>query len=165
MSFSNRPKIKVELTPSEKTVEWLSWVILFSLWVLPLMYIARLPDAIPIHFALSGHADKFGSKYMIFIMPAIATLVFMLLYIIARYPESLNYPIPITEDNAPRLYHISRVGLRYIRVATLFVFMQIICTQLFPAYQQFLGSWTVFIVVVVTFIPLSWLIVKLVKAK
>lgn len=57
-----RPKIKLELTTLDKTLELLGWVSILAIWVLPITNYTNLSDRIPIHYNAAGQADGFGGK-------------------------------------------------------------------------------------------------------
>ena len=44
-------------------------------WWSALASYPNLPETIPVHFGLSGEADGWGSRWMIFLMPVIAMLI------------------------------------------------------------------------------------------
>ncbi|WP_430787406.1 DUF1648 domain-containing protein [Virgibacillus flavescens] len=63
---------------------------LFYLW-------PDIPSQIAIHFS-NGEADNCGSKYFLFVMPIISILIWLLVQLLVRKPEKLNY-INLTEKN------------------------------------------------------------------
>ena len=71
------------------------------------MSVSTLPETIPIHFNMSGEADSFGSKTMLWMFPIIATILVGLMKVIKRYPAQLNYPVKLTEDNRERQQHLA----------------------------------------------------------
>lgn len=47
-------------------------------WWVALGSYPRLPETIPVHFGFKGQADGWGGRWMIFLLPVIATLIFTL---------------------------------------------------------------------------------------
>jgi uncharacterized membrane protein len=64
------------------------WVFPFIIMTIPWIYLAftwnEIPQTIPIHFGISGKADKFGSKDEIFAAPAVLTIVGIAMYFILQ---------------------------------------------------------------------------------
>jgi uncharacterized membrane protein len=98
--MKERPKIKLELTTTDKILEMLGWASILAVWVLILATYTNLPDTIPIHYNGAGQADGFGEKNYIFILPLAATALFVGMTILNKFPHVFNYPINITPHNA-----------------------------------------------------------------
>lgn len=56
-------------------IDTLAIVFLIIGWWVALGAYPRLPEKIPIHFGISGEPDGWGGRWMIFLMPVIATLI------------------------------------------------------------------------------------------
>ena len=84
-----------------------------------------LPAHVPIHFGISGRPDRFGSKSMLLILPAVAVALALLLTLVARFPQSFNYPVRVTPENAPRLYRQGRLLLAWLNVLVVWLFAAI----------------------------------------
>lgn len=56
-------------------IDTLAIVFLIIGWWVALGAYPRLPEKIPIHFGISGEPDGWGARWMIFLMPVIATLI------------------------------------------------------------------------------------------
>jgi len=92
----------------------------------------RLPDRIPIHFDQQGQPNGWGTPADIpFFLPAIALGVYLLLAVIARFPESFNYPVAVNDANRDRLQTLTLGMLAWMRmeIPCLFAFMQWIILQ------------------------------------
>ncbi len=57
-----------------------SFVIVLLIWLLILIYYNTLPDTIPVHYNFSGVADGFGPKNDLFLLAAIAAIMFLIVY-------------------------------------------------------------------------------------
>lgn len=71
-------------------------------------YYGDLPDQVPLHFGLSGNADSYGPKALLWILPVINLGLFYLLGLSAKTSYKLfNYPVKITEENAAIQHRIA----------------------------------------------------------
>jgi uncharacterized membrane protein len=161
-----RPKITLIPTTADKLVELLGWLILLALWGLTISHFSTLPDTIPTHFNASGEADGFGSKASIIGLPVIASLLFVGLTVLNRYPHIFNYPTAITEDNTLRLYTLATRMLRYLKLVLVLVFggIEFMTIQHAAGEASGLGVWFLPLTLVLVFLPLIYFVVKSVQA-
>ncbi len=164
--MGQRPKLKLELTNADKTLEIVGWLLLFALWGLTVANYQRLPDIIPTHFNGAGVADGFGDKWMILTLPLVATVLFVGLTILNRFPHIFNYPTEITADNALRQYTNATRLIRYLKVITAVIFGLIAFQSIRHANGQMegLGIWFLPMTLGLIFIPLIYFVVKSFKA-
>ncbi len=160
-----RPKIKLIPTTADKLVDILGWIILLALWALTITNYSSLPDTIPTHFNAAGEADGFGSKVTILSLPVIATLLFIGLTVLNRYPHSFNYPTAITQDNALRLYTLATRMLRYLKLVLVIVFggIEFMTIQNATGKAAGLGVWFLPLTLVLIFLPLIYFLIKSVQ--
>jgi len=109
-----RPKIKLELTTADTTIEIVGWFLIVAVWGLTITNYSNLPDTIPIHYNGAGQADGFGGKATILTLPLIATILFIGVTILNKFPHVFNYPTNITQDNAFRQYTNATRLIRYL---------------------------------------------------
>ena len=105
---NQRPVISLGLSPVLVTVELLGAIAILLAVLLIVKFWAVLPDRIPVHFGYRGLADAWGDKVTIWIVPAVAAIIFAVLTAVSRYPHTFNYPVPITSENARRQYLLGR---------------------------------------------------------
>ena len=160
-----RPKIKLIPTTVDKLAELLGWLILLLLWGWTFTHFSDLPDTIPTHFNATGEADGFGSKASIIGLPLIATLLFIGLTVLNRYPHIFNYPSPVTQNNALRLYTLATRMLRYLKLVLVLVFggIELMTIQHATGKGAGLGVWFLPLTLVLVFLPLIYFVVKLVQ--
>ena len=160
-----RPKIKLIPTTADKLVDLLGLIMLLSIWALTTTHYSTLPDTIPTHFNATGEADGFGSKASIIGLPIIATLLFFGLTVLNRYPHIFNYPCPVTQDNALRLYTLATRMLRYLKLVLLLVFggIEFMTIQNATGKAAGLGVWFLPLTLVLVFLPLIYFVVKSVQ--
>lgn len=161
-----RIKITLILTIADRLVELLGWLILLVLWGWTFTHYSSLPDTIPTHFNAAGEADGFGSKASIIGLPLIATLLFIGLTVLNRYPHSFNYPNPVTQDNALQLYTLATRMLRYLKLVLVLVFggIEFMTIQHATGKAAGLGGWFLTLTAGLIFIPLIYFVVKSVQA-
>ena len=160
-----RPKITPIPTSTDKLVEALGWLILLALWGWTITHYSSLPETIPTHFNAAGEADGFGSKVSIFALPVIATLLFIGLTVLNRYPQSFNYPTTITQDNAFRQYTLATRMLRYLKLVLVIVFggIEFMTIQNATGKAAGLGAWFLPLTLVLVFFPLIYFLIKSVQ--
>ncbi len=155
-----QPKIKIQKTSFDKFLEWLGIPGLLLLITLPAYYFPQLPDTIPTHFGINGQPDAFGSKYQLWILPAVGIVLFTGLSILARFPHVFNYPGKITPENAAEKYRMAVQLIRVLNVFLVFVFVYITLTAIRTAQgeQEGLGNWFIILfVLLISFIMVFYL--------
>jgi uncharacterized membrane protein len=167
MTQEERPKLKIQLTPSDKVLELLGWGVLLALWIWTGTSYSNLPDTIPTHFNAAGEADGFGRKASIVGLPIIATLLYIGLTLLNRYPHIFNFPTPITQDNALKQYTNATRMIRYLKLILVLVFTGISYQTIQQANGtgEGLGLWFLPLTLVLIFMPLIYFVIKSVQAK
>jgi uncharacterized membrane protein len=162
-----RPKITLIPTNADKLVDILGWIVLLAIWGWTFSHFSTLPETIPTHFNAAGEADGFGRKASIIGLPVIATLLFIGLTVLNRYPHSFNYPTAITQDNALRLYTLATRMLRYLKLVLVLVFggIEFMTIQHATGKAAGLGVWFLPLTLVLIFIPLIYFVINSIKEK
>ncbi|QKG81194.1 DUF1648 domain-containing protein [Tenuifilum thalassicum] len=165
--MSQRPKLKLELTTFDKTLEILGWSSILAIWVLTIINYTNLPDTIPIHYNGAGQADGFGGKATILTLPLIATVLFVGMTILNKFPHIFNYTTNITQDNALKQYTNATRMIRYLKLIIVIIFGLIAFKTIQNAHGQAdgLGVWFLPLTLGLTFIPLTYYIIKTLKTK
>ena len=165
--MKERPKLKLELTQADKTVEIIGWLLIFAVWGLTIINYQSLPDIIPTHYNGAGVADGFGNKWMILTLPLVATVLFIGLTILNKFPHIFNYPTEITADNALRQYTNATRLIRYLKVIIVVIFGLIAFQTIRHANGQTegLGIWFLPMTMGLIFIPLIYFFIKSTKTK
>ena len=84
--MGERPKIKFDLTKTDKVIEVTGWTLLIGTWILAILSFPDLPESIPTHFNAAGEADGFGEKTNIFVLPIVGTILFIGMTLIIQRP-------------------------------------------------------------------------------
>ncbi|MFM7638826.1 MAG: DUF1648 domain-containing protein [Bacteroidota bacterium] len=155
-------KIKLELTTTDKTFEILGWVSIFAVWVLTITNYTNLPDTIPTHYNGAGQADGFGGKGNILTLPLIATVLFIGLTILNKFPHVFNYPTNITTDNALQQYTNATRMIRYLKFIIVVIFGLIALQTIRNASGQRsgLGVWFLPLTLGLIFISMTYFVIK-----
>ena len=167
MTPEERPKLKIQLSPMDQVFELLGWGVLLALWVWTVSSYSSLPDSIPTHFNAAGEADDFGRKASIFGLPVIATLLYIGLTLLNRFPHIFNFPTPITQDNALRQYTNATRMIRNLKLILVLVFAGISFQTIKQANGEAagLGVWFLPVTLGAIFLPLLYFVIKSIKEK
>ncbi|CAA9324494.1 protein of unknown function DUF1648 [uncultured Microcoleus sp.] len=130
---NQRPVISLGLSPVLVAVELLAAIAILLAVLLIVQFWAVLPDRIPIHFGVRGLADAWGDKVTIWIMPAVAAIIFAVLTAVSRYPHTFNYPVPITSENARRQYLLGRGLLVWLKAEICWLLAFVVRQQILVA--------------------------------
>jgi uncharacterized membrane protein len=152
-----RPKLKLPLSRGDVLLEMLAISLLFICWVFAIYGFYILPDSIPVHFDMSGKVTRFGSKFNIFVMPLIATVLFIGMSILNKHPHVFNYPYPITPENAEKQYRSASRLIRWLKfmMVALFLFIDIVIIQASHYSTNIIPSWLFFFVLLLSFVPIA----------
>jgi uncharacterized membrane protein len=160
--MEGRPKLKIELNKKDEILEITGWISICAIWLLTAINYQNLPDIIPIHYNSVGKADGYGDKWMIFTLPLIATILFIGLSILNRYPHMFNYPVKITADNAMKQYSIATRMIRYLKLMISLIFGLISYQTINHANGQEdgLGIWFLPLAIGLVFTPIVYFSIK-----
>jgi uncharacterized membrane protein len=165
--MKERPKLKIEPTLTDNVIEIIGLLVLITMWVWTILNFSKLPETIPIHYDSSGQVNNYGNKGMIFMLPTIATILFIGMKILNKYPQIHKYSVNITLLNAKEQYTNSIQIVRFINVAIIIVFSLITFQTIQTAIGKTngLGTWFLPLVLGLIFIPLIFFIFKSLKIK
>lgn len=159
--MKNRHKIVLSLSRIDKWLELIGWISLVGIWVYTLMNYSKLPDQIPIHFNLAGEADRFGNSIGILLLPLVATVLFIGMGIVNKYPHKFNYPTIITPHNAVYQYTIATRMIRSLKLSIVLIFGLIVYETI--KYTQGdidgLGTWSLPLILILIFAPVVYFLV------
>jgi hypothetical protein len=117
-----RPVLHIPRTSLETLLEILTVLGLITVIAITAWGWLILPPSIPTHYSVSGIPDAYGGKGSLLALPIISICLAALLIFLTRYPHRYNYRWPITVENAPRLYYLARLLLRWIALELVWMF-------------------------------------------
>ena len=160
------PILKIKPSTPVQVIEILGWLALAAIWVLVLANYPSMPDIIPTHFNAAGNADDYGNKSTIFLLPIIATVVFVIMTVVNQFPHIFNNTTGIKPKTEEDYTNATRM-LRYLKLAIALVFLWIIIrtTQTKPGQPATLGAWFLPVTLALILIPVAYFIVKILKMK
>ncbi len=165
--MNERPKIKPELRTTDYIMEVVGWTSIIGIWVITLINYSSLPETIPIHFNGAGEADGFGGKATILTLPIVATILFISMSILNKYPQIFNYPTTITDENALAQYTGATRLIRSIKLIIVLIFAVISYKTIQTATNKAdgLGLWFLPTILALIFIPMVYYVYKSFNAK
>ena len=165
--MNERPKMKLELTTTDKSLEILGWTSILAIWILTITNYTNLPDTIPIHYNGAGQVDEFGGKGNILTLPLVATILFIGLTIVNKFPHAFNYPTNITADNALNQYTNATRLIRCLKFIIVVIFGLIALQTIrnVNGHTSGLGVWFLPLTLGLIFIPLTYFLINSVQTK
>lgn len=166
MMDSNQ-RMKIELTTSDRVLDFAIWLVLVSLWTLTICNYSNLPEIIPSHFNASGQVDGFAKKESIFILPSVISILIIGMKILGKFPRLSSYGKNIAAENYNEQL---KLGTRISRtitlgIAMLFFFITYEVIQNGMGKSVGLGRWFNSLIVLIILIPITLLLFKTSKPK
>jgi uncharacterized membrane protein len=81
-----------------------------------------LPDRIPTHFDAAGNPDGWGRPGMLWLVPVMATAIYLLMTWVARFPSAFNFPIRLPAAARPRLEAIALNMIAWLKLEVVALF-------------------------------------------
>jgi uncharacterized membrane protein len=163
----DRPVLIVSLTPLQTFFLTTGGLLVFVQWVFLFRDYGGLPGIVPSHYNAHGEVDGNANKSTLFLLPAITTLLFVLMIILYRFPHMMNYPIKVTPENAKNLYRLSIDLVCYMAFAlsaTMF-YLTYQTIRVAQGYAVGLGAWSVLFFLGLIFVPMVYVIIRMFKMK
>lgn len=163
---NNRPVISVPPTKLIIALDVITLFILLASVVYMVTSFSALPQQIPTHFNGAGEADGFGSKNLLFILPAIGLLLFFGLTFMRKSPHSFNYPVAITEENAAQKYRLAITMVNVLKYVTTLLFAYLLwnSVRVGLGLSEGLGAWFLPVVLVSVFGTIIYFINRMAKS-
>lgn len=134
-----RPDVRVNLTWLDWIMEAVAILILLAMIALIVMQYTSLPSIIPTHFNASGEVDGYGGKWTVLLLAVVAIVVYVLATLASRYPNLMNYPIPITEENHERQFLNAVKMIRVLKCLSVILFFFLVYGVIQNAFQKSSG--------------------------
>lgn len=107
--FKKHPRVEVKPSQADVLLYRAGWmVVAFNVFLVLGVY-ADLPETIPTHFNFLGRVDGYGHKSALWAIPMLSAGLYLALGLVATKlkPWLMNYPVKVTEENAPKLYSLA----------------------------------------------------------
>lgn len=144
-----------------KILETIALLMLLVMWAITAWAVSgpnRLPPRIPIHFNGAGRPDGWGTPGMLWMMPVVATVIYLLMTLVARYPSAFNFRVRTTPAMRRQLEAIALELLSWLKceVVCLFAWIQYESIHLARSGQGRLPALFMPAVLVVVFGTIAW---------
>jgi uncharacterized membrane protein len=137
---------------SVNLIDALSVVVLILGWRLALSVYPRLPERVPVHFGLRGEADRWGGRWMIFLIPLVSTAIVALDYWIFEY-VSPGSPRPIPPEMRTPLH------LLLLELSVIFTYITWRMSEVAFGGARGLGGWFLPVALIAVFATCGWMFV------
>ena len=161
-----RPNIELKLSTTDVIIEIIGWLAVVGIWILTFIHYEKLPEQIPIHYNSTGKADGFGDKNQLLILPIVATLFFIGLTLLNKFPRIFNYFIPLAQENAFFQYSAATRLIRFVKLLFVIIFGLVVFMTIQTAKGTAggLGIWFLPLMIGLFFILIMYLFEKGKKA-
>jgi hypothetical protein len=137
---------------SVNLIDALSVVVLILGWWVALSVYPRLPERVPVHFGLRGEADRWGGRWMIFLIPIVSTAIVALDYWIFEY-VSPGSPRPIPPEMRTPLH------LLLLELSVIFTYITWRMIEVAFGRARGLGGWFLPVALIAVFATCGWMLV------
>jgi hypothetical protein len=135
---------------SVNLIDGLSVVVLILGWWIALSVYPRLPERIPVHFGVTGEADRWGGRWMIFVMPLVGAVVIALNYWLFEY-LSPGSPRPIPPELKTPLH------LLLLVLSVIFTYITWRMSEVAFGRARGLGGWFLPVALIAVFGVCGWM--------
>lgn len=162
-----RPKIKLPYTAPDKLLQAGAALLLLATVALTVSSMGALPARIPTHFGFDGNPDGWGGKDSLLLLPILSAVFYAGLTALERAPWFCNYPVEITEENAPGQYQAGRLMIEWMKliVLAIYFYLQWQTIEGAKGLPHGLGAWFLPAAMVAMFGGMGVMIRKMMKLK
>jgi hypothetical protein len=119
-------------------------------WWIALNVYPRLHEKVPVHFGLTGEADRWGGRWMIFLIPLVSTVIFALDYWLFEY-ASPRSPKPIPPEMRTPL------RLLLLELGVIFTYITWRMSEVAFGRARGLGGWFPPVALIAVFATCEWM--------
>jgi uncharacterized membrane protein len=144
-----------------------AWIVLVYVVVAALYGPEKLPSKVPMHFGADGKPNGWGGPESLWLLPAVGTVIAVLITVVSRFPESFNYPVRVTRENQMRLQVLALEMIAWLRLELLCLFAWIEWATIESARDQRLAlpPLAMLMAIAVIFGTIAIYIVRMVRAR
>lgn len=122
---SNRPIPQYQKTRARTVLDIIALVGVLLTLVEFIILWPPITGKVPMHMNFLGQVDNSGPKGLVVFFPIFVLGVYFLFAFLCKHPDKMNYPWPITEENAGRMYQLSISLLTWLRAEVIWLFFLI----------------------------------------
>lgn len=144
-------EIEIPVTKYHKSVRYLCILLQAGAFLYLFFVFGRLPDQIPAHYNGAGEIDGYGSRYTIWICPAVMFAMYVFIELVERHPAWWNTGVTVTKTNAERVYGIVKNMVVTMKLVLVLIFAYM---SIWSSTGRNLGAWFLPATLVLTFVPI-----------
>ena len=153
-------------TAMRKTLESAALLLLLFSWAVTARAIVGrnpLPARIATHFNAAGQPDGWGTPGMLWLLPVVAAVIYMLITLVGRYPGAFNFPMRTTPAARRQLEGVALnlIGWLKVEVIGLFAWIQYETVHFARLGQGTLPTLFLPVVIVAVWGTIGWHIVAM----
>lgn len=95
-------------------------------------------EIIPLHINIHGEVDNYGSKWELFILPAIALLIYLLTWWLERNPQLYNFPNSKQHSRKEQ----EKIGVELISWLKVITVLMLVLIEILMITNPYLVLWT-----------------------
>lgn len=95
-------------------------------------------EIIPLHINIHGEVDNYGSKWELFILPAIALLIYLLTWWLERNPQLYNFPNSKQHSRKEQ----EKIGVELISWLKVITVLMLVLIEILLIVKPYLVLWT-----------------------
>ncbi|MBF1513724.1 MAG: DUF1648 domain-containing protein [Prevotella pallens] len=95
-------------------------------------------EIIPLHINIHGEVDNYGSKWELFILPAIALLIYLLTWWLERNPQLYNFPNSKKHSRKEQ----EKIGVELISWLKVITVLMLVLIEILLIVKPYLVLWT-----------------------
>ena len=125
-----------------------------------------LPGRIPTHFNGAGEPNGWGPPGTLWLLPAVAAGLYLLISLVALFPAAFNFPVRVTSANRPRLEALTlrMISCLKAELAGLFLVIQWCIIESVRGGRPSLSPLLVPVFLVAVFVNVGWHMVAIFRA-
>jgi len=118
----------------------------------------RLPARIPTHFNAAGQADGWGTPGMLWLIPIVGSVIYLLMTLVARFPGAFQFPLRTLPAGGRQLEVLALSMIAWLKaeVVCLFAWIQYETINIVRQGQGRLSPLFVPLLLVAVFWTIGW---------
>ena len=153
-------KMKLRSSLFDRIANIICLVLLVGVVVFFIAAWGSIPDQVPGHYDAGGNVTRMGSKSELVILPIMAWFLYLIMLGVSLFPQAWSTGVKVTAENRVRVYRAIKHMLSTVKLAVVIIFVFI---ALSTAITQSLPSWFLPASLILTFGPMAYFIIQLIR--